>query len=93
MPQPTFCRNIVVAIEDDHSLEVIKEWLKRFSSPASKYFVINVMEPAEAVEKWPSRQYRTDAEALIKRCEDVFKSEFPDSQVECISYQIPTRRG
>lgn len=84
MDSPAAMRNIVVAVEDDHSLEVIEKWLEHFSAPPAKFFIINVIAPAEEIQKWPNQHYRTDAEVLLQKCAALFKQGFPDSEVECI---------
>lgn len=74
---------ILIAVEDREFAEVIDEFFTQHSySEDTEVKVLHVIEIAEAVNAWPSEQYRKDAEELVTSLTQGLQRRFPGLKVE-----------
>lgn len=73
---------VLVAVEDRKFAQGIEHFLSSLHlDEQSSVQVVHVIEPTEAVTRWPSQEYRKAAEALVLWMVERLRTQFPDIQV------------
>ncbi len=73
---------VLVAVEDSKFAQGIEHFLTSLHlNEDSSVQVVHVIEPTEAVTRWPSQEYRKAAEALVLWMVERLRTKFPGIQV------------
>lgn len=74
---------VLVAIDDLESSLGIEAVLRQLSLPSDCVIrVLHAIEPLQAIEAWPSEQYRKEAEEMLREFCQRVRSWFPGCDVE-----------
>jgi len=74
---------ILIAVEEPVSARAIIDFIVECPwAKAAEIRVLHAIEPRQAIEKWPSEQYRKEADELVKETVAALRDKLPDAQVD-----------
>ena len=75
---------ILIAVEDFLFTNEIETFLAQLQAAELELKILHVVDPAEAVQAWPSSEYRTNAEDLLKTMSKRLGEKFPNYEIETL---------
>lgn len=75
---------VLIPVEDFLFANEIESFLNQLQAAELELRILHVIDPAEAVHAWPSTEYRTNAEQLLKTLRTRLGEKFPDYEVETV---------
>jgi nucleotide-binding universal stress UspA family protein len=74
---------ILMAVDEPSSAKLIIDFLARCPwAQSAQIRVLHAIEPVQAVAAWPSEQYRTDAQALVKQAGASLRQKLPAANID-----------